>query len=524
MLRERSASPSAHHDHHGKVLFVGAGPGDPGLLTVRALDCLRLADVVVYDTLVPADVLDMAAPAAVRLAVPRDGREGDGDPGEATGRLLAGLAAEGRTVVRLKGGDPAIFGRLSEEMGPVWDAGIPVEIIPGVTAAAAAAAAACIPLTSRAAASSLTILTGHEAANKSEGIDFRQLASLPGTLAIYMGVEQVERWSSELLSAGKPADTPVTIVSHCSWSDQRVAVSTLARCAADFVRHNWPSPAVVIVGEVAQPVVGASVVMDRGRDRGPLAGRRVLNTRPPGPRDDLDTLVRGAGGRSLRVPVIRIQPPESWQPLDDAIRQADTFDWIVFASANGVRSFVDRLRGAGLDGRSLGTARLIAIGPATREALEHAGLTCDLTPTLFRSEGITAALARSPTPSRFLLVRANRGRDLMRRELEARGHEVWEVTAYSSEPVESLDMASVAAIDQMPVDWITITSSLIAESAIRLFGPQIRRWRIASLSPITSATLRQHGIEPTVEAAAAVAESLVAAMADWEIAHAPPPA
>ena len=518
MLRDRSSPPAARHDHQGKVLFVGAGPGDPGLLTVRALECLRRADVVVYDTLVPADVLDMAAPTAERLAVPRDGREGDGDPGEATGRLLSRLAAAGRSVVRLKGGDPAVFGRLSEEMGPVWEAGIPVEIIPGVTAAAAAAAAAGIPLTSRAAASSLTILTGHEAADKREGIDFRQLAALPGTLAIYMGVEQVERWSSGLLSAGKPADTPVTIVSHCSWPDQRIAFSTLARCTTDFEQHNWPSPAVVIVGEVAQPIDGASMLADRG----PLAGRRVLNTRPPGQGDDLDALVRAAGGSSLRVPAIRIGAPESWQPLDEAIRQADTFDWIVFASANGVRGFVDRLRGAGLDGRALGTARLAAIGPATREALEHAGFACDLTPTLFRSEGITAALVQSPRPSRFLLVRANRGRDVMRREFEAAGHVVREVTAYSSDPVDSLDAAVVAAIDQIPIDWITITSSLIAESSVRLFGPWIGRWRVASLSPITSATLRRHGIEPTVEASAAVAESLIAAMADWEIAHAPP--
>jgi len=497
---------------------VGAGPGDPGLLTVRALECLRRADVVVYDTLVPAAVLDIAASTAERLAVPRDGQDGDGDPGQATGRLLSRLAAAGRTVVRLKGGDPAVFGRLSEEMGPVWDAGIPVEIIPGVTAAAAAAAAAGIPLTSRAAASSLTILTGHEAADKREGIDFRQLAALPGTLVIYMGVEQVERWSGGLLSAGKPADTPVTIVSHCSWPDQRIAVSTLARCAADFERHNWPSPAVVIVGEVAQPVDVASTLADRR----PLAGRRVLNTRPPGQGDEFDALVRAAGGSSLRVPAIRIGAPESWQPLDEAIRQADTFDWIVFASANGVRGFMDRLRGAGLDGRALGTARLAAIGPATREALEHAGFACDLTPTLFRSEGMTAALAQSPKRSRFLLVRANRGRDVMRREFEAAGHVVREVAAYSSEPVELLDAATVAAIDQMPVDWITITSSLIAESAIRLFGPWISQWRVASLSPITSATLRQHGIEPTVEASAAVAESLVAAMADWEAAHTPP--
>ena len=517
MSSDRPPPPSAHHGHPGRVLFVGAGPGDPGLLTVRAVDSLRSADIVVYDTLVPQDVLDLVPPSVTRLAVPRDGKDGEGDPGEAIGRLLVRLAAEARTVVRLKGGDPAVFGRLTEETGPVRDAAIPLEIVPGVTAAAAAAAAAGIPLTSRSAASSLTILTGHEAAEKREGIDFRQLAELSGTLAIYMGVEQVERWSSGLLAAGKPAQTPVTIVSRCSWPDQRIAVSTLARCAADFERHHWPSPAVVIVGEVAQMLVGASTVAVRG----PLAGRRVLNTRPPGQGDDLDALVRAAGGSCHRVPVVRIGPPRSWQPLDDAIREAATFDWIVFASANGVRSFAERLRGAGLDGRTLGTARLAAIGPATRQALEHAGFACDLTPDLFRSEGITAALGQSPIPTRFLLVRANRGRDLMRRELETQGHIVSEVTAYASEPVDTLDAATATAIEQVPFDWITMTSSLIAESAVRLFGHRIHQWRVASLSPITSATLRQHGIEPTVEATAAAADSLVAAMADWEIAHAP---
>ena len=496
---------------------MGAGPGDPGLLTVRAADCLRAADIVIYDTLVPPEVLDLVPPTAERVAAARDGRDGDGDPGEAIGRLLARLAAEGRTVVRLKGGDSAVFGRLSEEMSPVREAGIPVEIVPGVTAATAAAAAAGIPLTSRSAASSLTILTGHEAADKREGIDFHQLAELSGTLAIYMGVEQVERWSMGLLAAGKPAQTPVTIVSRCSWPDQRIAVSTLAHCAADFERHSWPSPAVVIVGEVAQRIAGHAVAVDRS----PLAGRRVLNTRPPGQGDELDALIREAGGSCLRVPVIRIGPPASWQPLDDAIREADTFDWIVFASANGVRAFVERLRGAGLDGRTLGTARLAAIGPATRQALEHAGFACDLTPDLFRSEGIATALGQLPRPARFLLVRANRGRDVMRRELETRGHIVHEVPAYASEPVTTLDAATAGMIDQLSFDWITVTSSLIAESAVRLFGPRIRQWRVASLSPITSAALRQHGIEPTVEATAAVAESLVAAMADWELAHAP---
>jgi uroporphyrinogen III methyltransferase/synthase len=211
-----------------------------------------------------------------------------------------------------------------------------------------------------------------------------------------------------------------------------------------------------------------------------------------------------------------------WQPLDDAIRQADTFDWIVFASANGVRGFCERLRKAGLDGRALGTVRLAAIGPATRQELDRAGFACDLQPELFRSEGIVAAFGHLTAPARFLLVRANRGRELMRRELESIGHAVTEVPAYSSEPVESLDAATAAAIDQSPVDWITVTSSLIAESAVRLFGPRIRQWRIASLSPVTSAALRRHGIDPTVEAGEAVTDSLVTAMADWETAHSPP--
>jgi len=510
--------PSRDRVHPGRVLFVGAGPGDPALLTVRAVECLHRADVVVYDTLVPQEVLNLVAPAVERLPVPRDAREVSGDQGEVIGRLLACLAVEGRTVVRLKGGDPAVFGRLSEEMGPVREAGIPFEIVPGVTAAAAAAAAAGIPLTSRSAASSLTIVTGHEAADKREGIDFRSLAALPGTLAIYMGVEQVDRWSNELLTAGKPADTPVTVVSHCSWPDQRIAVSTLAQCAADFAKHNWPAPAVVIVGEVAQPVSGHQSPAERG----PLGGRRVLTTRPLGQGDDLDALIQAAGGSSLRVPTIRIGPPLSWQPLDDAIRHTDTFDWIVFASGNGVRSFVGRLREAGLDGRALGTVRLAAIGPATRQELDRAGFVCDLTPDLFRSEGIVAACGHVPGTARFLLVRANRGRDLMRRELEALGHVVTEVPAYSSEPIETLDAASTAAIDQSPVDWITVTSSLIAESAVRLFGQRIRQWRIASLSPITTAALRSHGIAPTVEAAEATADSLVAAMADWEASHSSP--
>jgi len=470
--------------------------------------------VVVHDLLVPAAVLALIPASAERLTVPRDGRDDGADPGTAVGRLLADLAATGHTVVRLKGGDPGIFGRLSEEMAPVRAAGIAVEIVPGITAAAAAAAAAGIPLTSRSNASALTILTGHEALDKPEAIDFRALAATPGTLAIYMGVEQVGRWSGELVAAGKAGDTPVTIVSRCGWPDERIGTSTLACCARDFERHAWPSPAVVIVGDVAERADAAT--------RGPLAGRRVLITRPHDQAAALDAAICAAGGSCLHVPAITVGPPPSWEPLDSALRQASSFDWVVFASANGARAFASRMHEAGLDARCLGTARVAAIGGATCRELAAAGLACDLVPERANSEGVVAAFAAAPPASRFLLVRANRGRDLMRRELEARGHTVSEVAAYATEPVIRLDPSTVALVERLPIDWVTVTSSLIAEATIGLFRDRLAGWRIASLSPITSATLRRHGLEPTVEAPIASVESLVEAMGEWEADRAVP--
>jgi uroporphyrinogen III methyltransferase/synthase len=489
--------------HRGHVSFVGAGPGAADLLTLRAAEALRAAEVVVHDRLVPAALLDALCPAAERIAVVRDDAAG-GDPGETTGRLLVRLALAGRCVVRLKGGDPTVFARLAEELQPLRDAGVTVSIVPGVTAALAAAAAAAVPLTSRAAASSLTIVTGHEAEAKEAGLDFHSLAVIPGTLVIYMGVEQAARWAQSLIEAGKPAATPVTVVSRCSWPAERIATGTLADCAAGLDRAGWQSPAVVIVGEAARSVTA-----------GPLSGRRVLITRPAGQGDELATLVRAAGGESVAVPLVDIADPPSWQPLDEAIGRADTYDWIVFASANGVRSFAARLRAAARDARALGTARLAAIGPATHRALDAAGLVCDLTPAAFRSEGLAAAFATMPRGGRFLLVRADKGRDLLRRELEAHGHHVDEVVAYVSRPPQTVDPTTLATLEAS-VDWVTVTSSSIAESAVRLFGDRMRRWRIASISPITSAALERLDLRATVEADAATAAGIVAAIARWE--------
>lgn len=496
----------------GRVIFVGAGPGDPGLLTLRAAECLRRADVVVHDVLVPAAVMDAAGTRATRIPVPRSPAGGE-DPGIAVGRLLVELVHEHRLVVRLKGGDPTIFARLAEEQQPLREAGIAWEIVPGVTAALAAAAAAGVPLTSRSAASSVTFLTGHEACDKEATLDFAALARHPGTLVVYMGVEQVATWSRSLMAAGKSGTTPVAIVSRCSWPDQRTCFTTLARCGDELDGCRWTAPAIVIVGDVA-----ARPPAESRADGNDLAGRTVLITRPAGQGAEFASLIADHGGAAVHLPVIRIGPPDTWEPLDRALEEADTYDWIVFASANGVRGLCERLRAGGGDMRRLGTARIAAIGPATaREAMQH-GIACDLVPDDHHSEGLVATLGGQVRHGRFLLVRANRGRDVLRRGLEALGHHVTEVAAYASRMADPFDPETLAALAR-GVDWVTITSSFIAESASRLLGDRLRTWKVASISPVTTATLMHAGITPTVEADRPTSEGLVAAITRWEAAH-----
>lgn len=487
----------------GRIVFVGAGPGAADLLTVRGVDVLRRAACVVHDTLVPAAVLALAASTAERRCV-TSVPSPDIDPGTATGLLLVELARRGGLVVRLKGGDPTVFARLTEEIAPLRRAGIPFEIVPGVTAALAAAAAAAIPLTSRSSASSLTILTGHEADAKASAADFAPIAALPGTLAVYMGVEQAPEWSRRLMEAGLAGDTPVTMVSRASWPDQRIGSTTLGRCADDIAGNGWQSPAVLIV-EAGTVQTGC----------GPLAGRLVVVTRPAGQGEDVASRVRAAGGGCIAVPLVEIGPPESYAALDDGLRHAATYDWIVFSSVNGVQAFIERLRSLRLDARALGTARIAAIGPTTRLALEAAGLVVDLAPTAFRSEGLVEAFAGVAPGTRFLVVRADQSRGVLQRDLRDRGHHVDEVVAYRNRPVTSLDAATWANLDR-GVHWVTVTSPSIARAARQVFGDRLFGWRTASLSPVTTAALRDVGIEPTVEAAEATAASLVEAIVAHE--------
>jgi len=498
--------PTGRHPRPGRVIFVGAGPGEPDLLTTRAINRLKTADVVVHDQLVPQAVLQLTGSPCLPISRLLSGKHSTGDPGRQIGKWLADLATPGRVVVRLKGGDPTVFARLSEELEPLADQNIPFEIVPGVTAATAAAASAAVPLTSRETASSLTIVTGHEAAAKQEAIDYSSLAAVTGTIVIYMGVEQSPHWSEALLRAGRPADTPVTLVSRCSWADQRIVSSTLADCATAIRRAALPAPAIAIIGShpAGRPVAS----------RGPLAGTRLLIARPAGQGDQLIEAIIRRGGEAVHLPLIEIGPAPEPAAVEAAIASAWSFDWIIFASINGVRAFHSYLRNSGRDARALGTARLAAIGPATREALEACGLTCDLMPGCYRSEGVLEAIGDSVPQGRFLLVRADRGRDVLRQGLEARGHQVDQVAAYSSRPVPNIDLEARRTLQQFPCDWIVLTSSSIATAAVQLFGDQLTNWKIASISPVTSATLIAAGFPPTVEADEATTTSLLAAIED----------
>jgi uroporphyrinogen III methyltransferase/synthase len=494
----------------GRVWFVGAGPGSPDLLTLRAVECLRQADVVVHDALVPVRLLEQVA--AGRLVPAPRGAGGDmppgDDPGTAIGRLLVRLASTGQRVVRLKGGDPTVFARLAEELAPVQQAGLDWEIVPGVTAALAAAAAAGLPLTSRAAASSLTLVTGHGAAANHDRIDYAALSRLPGTLAVYMGVEQVRTWAGALLAAGRSATTPVTVVSRCGWPDQRIMPSNLGRCAAGDVGDDCAAPAIVLVGAGAD--AGASPGFAPGR----LAGTTVLVTRPAGQTAELAEAVAAQGGIPVSLPLIEIGPAPDPTALDAAIRAADRHDWIVFASVNGVAAFVSRLRALGRDGRALGSARLAAIGTATRRALEAAGFVCDAAPDEHdqRSEGLLQTLSPTVRGGRFLLVRADGGREVLPEGLRADGHHVEEVAAYTSRPRAALPAGDLDRLDAIGIDWVTITSGRIAEAACRLLGDRLSRWRVASISPVTSAVLRRHGIEPAAEAPTPTVAGIIAAI------------
>ncbi len=453
----------------GKVYLVGAGPGDPGLITLRGSQCLVRADVVLYDYLVDPQILAHVSATARTICLGRHGRDRIVPQVEINAQLIA-LALEGHAVVRLKGGDPIVFAHAAEEIAALEQAGIPYEIVPGITAALAVGSYAGIPLTQGDTASAVALVTGQERSDKpASSLDFAALAAFPGTLVFYMGVTTAEHWTAQLIAHGKAPTTPAAIVRRCAWPDQETIRCTLGTLAHTVAERRLRPPALFIVGTVAglQPAAGWFA-------QRPLYGRQILVTRPPHQAQTLAAMLAELGAGVLFQPAIDIGPPDDWQTADRALAQLDHFDWIVFSSANGVRALLDRLL-ATRDLRDLGRAKIAAIGPGTAEELARYHLRADLVPDEYRAESLADAL-RDPAVgrARMLLVRASRGREVLAETLAAAGASVEQVVVYSSRDIPQPAAGIATALADGKLAWITVTSSAIARSLAAMFGDRLR--------------------------------------------------
>ncbi len=379
-------------------------------------------------------------------------------------------ARAGQIVVRLKGGDPAIFARLAEELDALNSAGVTYEIVPGITAAQAASSHAGIPLTTRDEASCVAFVTGRETLDKSaaEPLDYVALANFPGTLVFYMAVTTASHWSRELMAHGKPGNAPVAIVRRCSLPDQETIFTTLGEIDEVMSAKKLRPPAIVIVGDVAQPRELTNWFTTR-----PLFGRTVLVTRPEHQSDDLAARLAGLGAKVLRQPAIEIGPPQDWTAVDAAIGRLAKFDWLVFSSSNGVEYFLGRLLAIGGDARRLGGVRLAAIGPATVARLAEFRLRADLQPESYRAEALAEALAPEARGKTILLARASRGREVLAEMLTAAGAVVEQVVVYESRDVASPKDDVLQTLADGKIDFTTVTSSAIAQ-------PHPPIWRRAS--------------------------------------------
>jgi uroporphyrinogen III methyltransferase/synthase len=475
-------------------------------LTLRGAECIREADVILFDYLASSRLLVHARTDAARICLGRHGH----------GRILSQAeinqamihhARAGRSVVRLKGGDPTIFARLAEELAALESAGVPYEIVPGVTAAQAASSHAGIPLTQRDDASCVAFVTGQESMDKTPALDYAALANFPGTLVFYMGVTTAPEWSRALLERGKRPETPVAIVRRCSLPDQETVFTSLGDVGDLVRRRKLRPPAVIIVGEVAQARDTANWFTAR-----PLFGRTVLVTRPEHQSQNLSHQLRSLGANVLCQPAITVSPPPNWSVVDEAIERLAEFDWLVFSSANGVNFFLDRLRELGHDARRMGNAKLAAIGPATVAALAERCLKADVQPETYRAEALAEALAPLIPGKRVFLVRASRGREVLAELLANAGAVVEQAVVYESRDVAEPISEVAEAIVSGQIDWITVTSSAIARRVVCLFGDHLSQTRLAAISPLTADTLIQLGHPPAVVADVYTAEGLVDAI------------
>jgi uroporphyrinogen III methyltransferase / synthase len=507
----------------GKVYLVGAGPGEPSLITMRGFSLLERADVVFYDYLVDPVVLSHAG-LLDENSTPRElvclGRHGAGrllSQDEINAAMVA-AAKQGKMVVRLKGGDPAIFGRTAEEIAALEAADIPYEVVPGVTSALAASSYAGIPLTHRDIASTVAFVTGQEGKEKEfDSLDLAKLAVFPGTLVFYMGVTTAPRWSTELMAHGKPAATPVAIIRRATFADQHVIKTTLGELADLIASTKLRPPAIIVVGEVVNAATTAPWFSPSWQEASkPLLGKTVLVTRPEHQSQDMLRELHALGASTLSQPAIEISAPASWDKVDEQIAQLSTYDWLVFSSANGVNYFLNRLLATGHDLRALGTCKLATIGPATAQALASYHLNADVQPNEYRAETLAEELAPQVQDKRVLLLRASRGREVLAEMLSDAGATVSQVVVYESHDVTQPGERVLKLLEAGKIDWITVTSSAIARSLVRMFGDDLKKANLAAISPLTAEVLAEAGYPAAAVATEYTTAGLNAAIAKVE--------
>lgn len=467
----------------GRVDLVGGGPGDPGLLTLKGRRCLEEADVVVYDYLVDEQLL-AHAPRAEHI--PARDLHGNRAEQERINELLIAKAREGKRVVRLKGGDPYLFGRGGEEGQALRAAGIPFQVVPGVTSALAVPAYAGIPVTHRDHSSSVTILPGRLKPGKGEdAIDWHAFARAD-TLVFLMSVTNLESVIGRLIEHGRSPETPAAAIRWGTRPEQQSVIATLRDLPASVRDAGLRAPAVVVVGEVV-----------RLRDQLnwfealPLFGLSVLVTRPRHQSRPFAAALRDAGAQVYEVPLIELLPPDDWAPVDAVITRLHDYDWLVFTSANGAVRFLDRLWESSRDARALGAARICAIGPETARALRPYGLRADIVPDEYVAEAVAAALA-AHRPRRVLLPRASVARDVLPSALREAGAEVDVVEVYRTGVPAVAAEALTAALPE--VDVVTFTSSSTVTHFVRLAGRPPAGVRVACIGPITARTARDEGL------------------------------
>jgi uroporphyrinogen III methyltransferase/synthase len=498
-----------------RVFLVGAGPGNPGLLTVRGAEVLARADLVLYDQLVPERLLDLAPMNAERLCV-RDlpGQHPDKYPH--IHQKLIEVASAGKTVVRLKGGDPLIFGRGGEEAEALRAAGLAYEIVPGVTAALAAGAYLELPLTHRMHASAVAFVTGHELPNKpGNRLDWKALAAFPGTLAIYMGIARLPVIVGELLKYGKPPDTPAGIIERASVGEMRSVFATLATLEEARRHAGLEAPGLILVGEAVAQRAAHPWFESR-----PLFGQRVLVTRPAHQAAGMVRKLEHLGAVVSRMPVVEIRAPKDFSHLDRALGQLrhGEWDWVVFTSANGVHALLRRLDDLGRDLRDLGRVKLAAIGPKTADALREYRLRADVVPaSTFSSEGLAEALKPHVAGMRVLLARANRGRELLRDALAAVAT-IEQVAVYEQADLAEPDAAILDALRRGEIRYVTLPSSNIARGVLGGFDETIRgrvergEIRLVAISPETGNAVRELGLPVAAEATTFTEDGLIEAV------------